>query len=206
VATHIDVLHVDDDRQFGDLTRIFLSEIAPTVTVHTETDPEAALETVSERSVDCVVSDYDMPNTTGLHLLEQVRSIDSKLPFILFTGKGSEEIASEAISAGVTDDIQKSRGKEQYSILANRIKNAVAHYRSARDLKTNQDRLSMFIEQSPLGVIEWTPEFKIVRVNETAESIFGYLIQGESPAVYGGRESDTTFHKPRSMLTPGDLP
>jgi len=40
------------------------------------------------------------------------------------------------------------------------------------------------------------------------EPILGgvYLNQGESPAVYGGRESDTIFHKPRSMLTPGYLP
>lgn len=43
----------------------------------------------------------------------------------LFTGKGSEEVASEAISAGVSDHLQKESGTDQYAILANRIENLV---------------------------------------------------------------------------------
>lgn len=44
-----------------------------------------------------------MPGQTGIEFLEVVRDQYANLPFILFTGQGSDEIASDAISAGVTD-------------------------------------------------------------------------------------------------------
>ena len=50
----------------------------------------------------------------GLAFFGAVRDINLDLPFILFTGKGSEKIASEAFSAGVTDYLQKSTEVEQY--------------------------------------------------------------------------------------------
>jgi DNA-binding NtrC family response regulator len=60
-----------------------------------------------------------------LEFLDRLRQHRSELPFILFTGKGNEEIASEAITAGVTDYLQKETGTDQYRVLANRIHNSV---------------------------------------------------------------------------------
>jgi DNA-binding NtrC family response regulator len=54
-----------------------------------------------------------MPGVDGLEFLASVREEYPDLPFILFTGKGSEEIASEAISRGVTDYLQKETGTDQ---------------------------------------------------------------------------------------------
>lgn len=62
-------------------------------------------------------------------------------PFILFTGKRNEEIASEAISAGVTDYMQKEGGTDQYTVLANRVRNAVRQYRSEQEAEQMQRRL-----------------------------------------------------------------
>jgi len=75
---------------------------------------------------------------TGLELLERVRG--GPLPFILFTGRGSEEIASEAIAAGVTQYLQKESGEEQYALLANQITNAVAQYRTETELRESERR------------------------------------------------------------------
>jgi PAS domain S-box-containing protein len=124
--------------------------------------------------VDCIVSDYDMPGRNGLAFLDAVREDHPNLPFILFTGKGNEEIASRAISAGVTDYLQKDRGTGQYAVLANRIRNAVDQYRSQRELEASQKRLSLFVEQSPLGVLEYNSDFEIVGLNEAGEEILGY--------------------------------
>jgi len=55
--------------------------------------------------------------------------------------KGSEEIASEAISAGVTDYLQK-RGSEQYDRLATRIGHAVAQYRTEHELRERVKELT----------------------------------------------------------------
>ncbi|MFC6615879.1 PAS domain S-box protein [Halopenitus salinus] len=168
------ILHVDDDPAFLDLTATFLRREIEGVSVVTESSVPAGLERVRSESIDCVISDYEMPELTGLEFLERVRAVDPDVPFILFTGKGSEEIASEAISAGVTDYIQKGGGSDQYAVLANRIENAVDQSRSRRALEESQRRLSRFIDQSPLGTIVYDETFTIRRVNEAAEEITGY--------------------------------
>ncbi|MFC6720431.1 PAS domain S-box protein [Halobacteriaceae bacterium SHR40] len=170
----IRVLHVDDQPDLCDLTAEFLERERDTFQVVTETSAEDGFDRLVSEEIDCVVSDYDMPGCNGLEFLEQVRTECDGLPFILFTGKGSEEIASEAISAGVTDYLQKGTGTDQYTVLANRIENAVDQSRSREALEASQRRLSLFVEQSPLGVIEWDDNFDIVGVNDAAEEILGY--------------------------------
>ncbi|GAB3418446.1 hypothetical protein GCM10027435_18460 [Haloparvum alkalitolerans] len=127
----IRVLHVEDDPNFGDLVASYLERESDRITVASARNAEEALEQLSEKRPDCVVSDYDMPGRNGIELLETVRDRYPNLPFILFTGKGSEEVASEAISAGATDYLQKGGGTEQYAILANRVQNAVERRRSS---------------------------------------------------------------------------
>ena len=173
-AAGIRILHVDDDGAFADLVATYLERLDDAFSVRSETAARDALETLGSGSFDCVVSDYDMPGMTGLELLDAVRSNDIDVPFVLFTGKGSEEIASDAIAAGATDYIQKEGGTDQYTVLANRVRNAVDQYRSKRALAASQERLSRFIEQSPLGTIEYDETFRIARVNPAAEEIIGY--------------------------------
>ncbi|MFW6382709.1 MAG: PAS domain S-box protein [Haloferacaceae archaeon] len=168
------VLLVDDEPDLAELAATFLTREDDRFAVETASGPAAARAVLADRDVDCVVSDYDMPGENGLEFLEAVRAEQPDLPFILYTGKGSEEVASEAISAGVTDYLQKETGTSQYTVLANRITNAVEGYRTKREIAASQRRLSLFIEQSPLGVLEYNEDFEIVRLNERAEEILGY--------------------------------
>jgi len=126
----ITILHVDDDPDFADLTAEFLEREDDRFEVLTETRARDALERLESTAVDCLVSDYRMPGMDGLELLEAVRERRPELPFVLFTGEGSESVAGEAISAGVTDYIQKTAGTGQYELLANRIAEAVSHFRA----------------------------------------------------------------------------
>jgi len=173
MSEQIRVLHVDDEPDFTDLTADALEREDDRLSVETATNAAEGLDRLTE-SVDCVVSDYDMPGRNGIEFLEAVREQQPALPFVLFTGKGSEEVASEAISAGVTEYLEKGRGLGQYTVLANRITNAVEQYRSKRALESSQRRLSLFFEQSPLGVIEWNEACEVVRLNDAAEEILGY--------------------------------
>jgi len=170
----IRVLHVDDNPDLGELVAVSLEREDDRFSVTTATSPDDAMDVLGAQDIDCIVSDYDMPKTDGIEFLETVRADHPDFPFILYTGKGSEEIASEAVSAGVTDYLQKEGGTSQYAVLANRITNAVEQYRSTRALEASQKRLSLFFEQSPLGVVEWTQEFEFARLNEAAEEILGY--------------------------------
>ncbi|PHQ40309.1 histidine kinase [Halorubrum persicum] len=129
------VLLVDDEPGAADLAATHVERLLDGVETVTRTSPTEALDVVREERVDCVVSDYNMPGTHGLELLEQARAIDPGLPFVLFTGRGSEEIASEAISAGVTDYLQKGVSRDRYEMLANSVENALSRRRAERDLR-----------------------------------------------------------------------
>jgi len=156
----IDVLLVDDDRSVRTLAAESLAAETDQFRITDTSSPTEALELLAIEAYDCIVSDQEMPEMTGIELLNAVRDEHGGLPFVLFTGRGSEEIASDAISAGVTDYLRKQSGQEQYTILANRISNAVEQHRTRRQLERSHRRLSLFFDQSPLGVIEWDDEFR----------------------------------------------
>ncbi|WP_198665751.1 response regulator [Haloprofundus halophilus] len=159
------VLHVDDDQQVSELTAEFLERITDSFEVRTETNPREVLHQLSTTPIDCIISDYEMPEMDGIKLLSTVREEYPNMPFILFTGKGSEEIASEAIDAGVTSYIQKG-GTEVYDQLANRIKNAVSHRRSERRARIAQDRLLALYEQTD-GFYILNSDWRIAYWNQT---------------------------------------
>jgi len=145
----IRVLHVDDDPNFADVTATYLEREQPRIAVETATDPKAGFARIADAEFDCVVSDHEMPTQNGIEFLESVRERYPELPFILFTGKGSEAVASEAISAGVTDYLQKTTGPEQYELLANRITNVVEARQSREMLEERTRRLETLIENLP---------------------------------------------------------
>jgi PAS domain S-box-containing protein len=128
----IRVLHVDDDPDLADLAATYLERENDRLDIETATDAAQGLERVADGDFDCVVSDYDMPGRNGIEFLETVRESYPELPFILYTGKGSEEVASDAIASGVTDYLQKESGTGQYAVLANRVTNAVEQFRTGQ--------------------------------------------------------------------------
>ncbi|GGL45299.1 hypothetical protein GCM10009037_30920 [Halarchaeum grantii] len=150
----IDVLHVDDDLSFGELVATFLERENEEFTVTTETSVTDGLKVLNHERPDCIVSDYEMPEQDGLDFLKQVRDTYPELPFILYTGKGSEEVASDAISAGATDYLQKQSGTDQYTLLANRIRNAVDRYHSQSELERERSRMEFALNATTAAV--WT--------------------------------------------------
>lgn len=141
------VLLVDDDESLVDMSSAFLEREIDNVETTTLTDPEAVLNEVDERNYDCIVSDFDMPGLDGLELLSTLRDDGVDLPFVLFTGKGSEEIASQAITAGVDEYLQKG-GPEEYPVLANKIENLVEKYWA----ETQVQRGFLAIESAEEGI------------------------------------------------------
>ncbi|MXR53041.1 response regulator [Halovenus sp. WSH3] len=136
----VDVVHVDDDQHVRELTATYLEREDERITVHTAATAEEGRTLLDRIDPDCVISDYEMSETDGIEFLRTVRESHPDLPFILFTGKGNESVASEAIAAGVTDYLQKGSGGDQYAVLANRLMNAVEASRSRAALaERNRD-------------------------------------------------------------------
>ena len=173
----IGVLHVDDDPDITEVAAKFLEREDPRLAVATESKPSTALDRLVDETFDCVVSDYDMPRMDGLEFFEAVRGRHPDVPFVLFTGKGSEAVAGEAVSAGVTDYLQKESSTEQYRLLANRITNAVDQSRTEARLDEERRRFRVLFEQftQPTVEVEYEDEEPIVRrVNPAFEEVFGY--------------------------------
>lgn len=174
----IRVLHVDDKQNFRDLVGSFLEREDDRIEVQTASSPGEALDMLVEQTVDCIISDYEMPRTDGIEFLKTVRSAYPRLPFILFTGKGSEQIASEAISAGVTDYLHKQNNTEQYKLLCKRIENAVTRRRA----QTNYREL---FEKTPVGLTIHDPETgEILDANKGFGATLGYdpsELEGKHP-------------------------
>ncbi len=163
------VLCVDDDRSFLELTTVYLQEELPEITIETETAPEAALETVRTTEVACIVSDYDMPGMDGMTFFEAVREDAPRIPFILYTGRGSEEIAAEALNAGVTAYFQKG-GPEQHRRVAHRVEQALTERRAQQ----RADRYSTVLKALgyPIYVTNAAGNFEFV--NEAFADLTGY--------------------------------
>jgi PAS domain S-box-containing protein len=176
--SRIRVLHVDDEPEFAETAAAFIEREDDRLAVETAGSAEEGLARLADEAFDCVVSDYDMPGRNGIEFLDAVRADHPDLPFVLFTGTGSEEVASEAISAGVTDYLQKERGTDQYAILANRIANVVEGHRSRRGLEARKRRLETLISNLP-GIVyrcRNEPEWPMEVVEGECVELTGYPV------------------------------
>ena len=119
------ILYVDDEPALLGLGKIFLESKGEFI-VDTRLSAMESLEIPEDRSYDAIVSDYQMPDMDGIRFLKEVRAAYGDLPFILFTGRGREEIVIEAINNGVDFYLQKGgQPKAMFSELAHKIKKAV---------------------------------------------------------------------------------
>jgi len=131
----IRVLHIDDDENLLDTVKTILSDLDSSLTIQTESSPQKALSEIESGSFDCVVTDYAMPEMNGLELAKRIRE-KHNVPIILYTGKGSEEVAEKAFDIGINDYIRKEMQPSHYQLLAKSIKD-VAERRRAENLHLN---------------------------------------------------------------------
>ncbi len=75
--------------------------------VRTARNGREALETVQQNSIDLVLSDLQMPEMDGLELVQAVKLSAPRVPVILTTSQGSEEIAAKALQQGAASYVPK---------------------------------------------------------------------------------------------------
>lgn len=170
VDAGIRVVHVDDSRDMLDVASAALEETSDRLTVETATSPQKALGCLESGVVDCIVSDYQMPEMDGLAFLSAVRDRKADVPFILFTGKGSEEIAARAISAGAEGYLQKKGTLDHYTVLANRIETLVDRHRMQQHARQSIQAL----EAARDGIAVFDSEGRFQYLNGAYRKLYGY--------------------------------
>ncbi|GAB6286669.1 MAG: hypothetical protein STSR0009_28710 [Methanoregula sp.] len=168
-----DVLYIDDEKDLLDLGKIFLEQSGY---LHVDTTPSVteALDKLKHRHYDGIISDYQMPRMNGIEVLRYIRSHYKDLPFILFTGKGREEVVIEALNSGADFYIQKGGDpKSQFVELEHKIKNAINQRRIHDELRLSQQQMKNLINFLPDATFAIDKDSRVIAWNRTIEEMTG---------------------------------
>ncbi len=148
-SPEIRLLLVDDEPSLLDVARHFLGE-ADSIEVDAVVSAQAALQKMGEREYDAVVCDYQMPEMNGIELLKILRAKGDDIPFILFTGRGREDVAIEALNLGADFYLQKGGDpRSQFAELVNMVSQSVQSRRSDHAMRESEQRYRTLAEAAP---------------------------------------------------------
>lgn len=112
------------------------------------------LRLLGEKDYDAIISDYEMPVKNGIDFLKMIRSGGDRIPFIIFTGRGREEIVIEAFNSGADFYIQKGgEPKSQFAELIHKVRMAVDRRENERALERSNSLLKATLEATADGII-----------------------------------------------------
>ncbi|MFA4849577.1 MAG: PAS domain S-box protein [Methanoregula sp.] len=147
MADTIRVLFVDDEPELLDIGKLYL-EKSETFAIDTCISvPEALLRLNTER-YDAIVSDYQMPDMDGIAFLKHLKASGNTTPFIIFTGRGREDVVIDALNNGADFYIQKGGdNKAQFTELSNKIRYTVTRNRAEEARLKKNEGLGASCEQ-----------------------------------------------------------
>jgi len=167
------VLYLDDDSALLDLARIFL-EMSGKLRVDTAQSVGEALDKIKHRKFDGIISDYEMPVINGVEFLRRIRLHHPSLPFVLFTGRGREEIAIEALNNGADFYLQKGGNpKSQFAELESNLLHAIDRKQARDDLKESRRLMANLIDFLPDATFAINKENKVISWNRMMETMTG---------------------------------
>lgn len=170
----ISVLLVDEEPLILDITREYLGQSGDMTVTCSESVPEA-LEKLASGRFDVIVSDYDMPGTTGIEFLKLLKAKGDDTPFIIFTGKGREQVAMEALNSGADFYLQKGGSpKAQFAELRNMIGKAVQKRWAEQSLRESERRFRDTLENIRLIAIQLDPSGTITFCNRYLLDLCGW--------------------------------
>jgi PAS domain S-box-containing protein len=164
---------VDDEMAFLEVATHFLQKVGG-FEVHCATSVRSAKEMLSKDAFDVVVSDYQMPETDGIEFLKLLRAGGSQIPFILFTGKGREDVVIEALNQGADFYLQKGGDiRSQFHELAGMISQAVEGTRASTQLVESQERFRRLADSISDALVAMDDDLRITFWNNAAKEVIG---------------------------------
>jgi PAS domain S-box-containing protein len=198
VKSETQVLMIDDEPGILEISGEFL-EIDGDIRVTTAGSASEALDILHSHEIDVIVSDYQMPpGMNSIELLKKLRDQGNDTPFIIFTGRGREEVAIEALNNGAAFYLQKGINIEvQFTELRNMIIQVTGRRRVERALKESEERNRMIVENAP--VIIYTARYNgedlpLTSHNPAFERMTGWSCR------------ELSRRSLRSLIHPDDIP
>ncbi|MDW5562879.1 MAG: response regulator [Methanomassiliicoccus sp.] len=149
---HINALYVDDEASLHDVVKLFLEQSGE-INVDCAPSVDAAERSLQTQGYDVIISDYQMPGISGIEFLKRLRSRNYEIPFILYTGRGREEVVIDALNSGADFYMQKGGApRVQFAELENYIRQGVQRYRSERAKREGEERFRSLVNNSFEGI------------------------------------------------------
>jgi len=174
----LNLLLLEDSDNDALLLELFLKrglEGCDLTMVNTLDDFETAL---SRGFFDAVISDYQLGTFTGMDAFERLQSTGSDLPFILVSGTMGDELAVQALKAGVCDFVAKSNLSRLPSAIEREVAAAqVRRQKKAADhiLQVNQHNLQALIENTDDCIWSINRNMQITILNHASKSCFSAM-------------------------------
>jgi PAS domain S-box-containing protein len=177
---NVNILLLDDEVDFLNLTKSYLTKISNNkFQIDFISDPK---ELVSQLEIlenyDILVSDYEMTEINGLEVLTEVRNRFDNFPFILFTGKGREEVAIEALNLGANYYITKGFDVDsQFRELVHAIQMLVNQKQTERALQESESKYHSLIDNIP--AVSWVSDKsgRTTFISPNIEQVYGFSQQ-----------------------------
>ncbi len=179
----INVLYAEPNIDDVDLTVRYFSRHAPHIRLEVISTTEKLIERLTLKQSDTplpynvLLLDYRLPKFNAIELIKYMRQeMGIKIPAVLITGHGSEDIAIQALRLGFADYIVKLPGylHRLPGVLENSFQRSEL-LREQKKLKESEDRFRILYDKSPDMYASVSPaDDRIVLCNETLLTHTGY--------------------------------
>jgi PAS domain S-box-containing protein len=167
------VLYVDDEESLLEVGKLFL-EGDGRFSVDIITSSPAALSLMEKKNYDAIISDYQMPEMDGIEFLKRVRNAGNQIPFILFTGRGREEVVIQALNEGADFYLQKGGDTvPQFAELAHKVRLAVEQRRAESSIRDHERREQEIINFLPDATFAIDMNGTVIAWNRAIEEMTG---------------------------------
>jgi PAS domain S-box-containing protein len=169
----IRVLHVDDDVCFLKSSKTIL-EIQGLFQVENAASIEEAKEKMRKNEYDAIICDYQMHEQEGLQFLRELRQKGNTLPFVIFTGKGREEVTMKALNLGADGYFDKTGQPETvYGELIHGIHLIVERKKAEEALRKSEEKFRNLFDNANDAMIYLDGSGRILDVNTRTVEVFG---------------------------------